>query len=312
MRVVVTGAAGFIGRALCGHLLARGHAVVPAVRQTSGLPDEAIVGDIDGASDWRPVLHDCNAVVHLAGRVHVMHDVAENRLELIRAVNIEATLNLARQAVQAGVKRFIFMSTIKVNGEGRDTPYRETDAAAPEDEYAISKWEAEQGLQHIARETGLEVVILRPPLVYGPGVKANFFGMMRLLQKGIPLPFGAIRNRRSLVGLDNLVAFIATCLEHPAAACQTFLISDGEDISTSDLLRRVAAALNVSARLFPLPQQLLELGFKLAGKGDLSRRLCGTLSCDISKARTLLGWRPPVSMQAELRRTAACFLRERS
>lgn len=312
MRVVVTGAAGFIGRALCGHLLARGHVVVPAVRQASGLQDEVVVGDIDGASDWRLVLRDCNAVVHLAGRVHVMNDVAENRLELIRAVNIDATLNLARQAAEAGVQRFIFMSTIKVNGEGRGAPYRETDAVAPEDLYAISKWEAEQGLQRIAQETGMEVVILRPPLVYGPGVKANFLGMMRWLKKGIPLPFGAIHNLRSLVGLDNLVHFILTCLEHPAAANQTFLISDGEDVSITDLLRRVAASLNVSARLFPVPQRLLEVGLKLVGKSALSRRLCGSLRCDISKAKSVLGWQPPATMREELLRTAEYYLRGRS
>ena len=196
MKIVVTGASGFIGRALIRYLLAQGHAVVPAVRQASGFADEVIVGDIDGATDWRLVLGGCNAIIHLAGRVHVMNDDAESRLELIRAVNIDATLNLARQAAEADVKRFIFMSTIKVNGEGRDAPYREIDAVVPEDPYAISKWEAEQGLQRIARETGMEVVILRPPLVYGPEVKANFFSMMRWLQKGIPLPFGAICNRQ--------------------------------------------------------------------------------------------------------------------
>lgn len=312
MRVVVTGATGFIGQALCAHLPARGHAVVPAVRRASGLADEVVVGDIDGTSDWHPVLNGCNAVVHLAGRVHVMNDVAENKLKLIRTVNIEATLNLARQAVQAGVKRFIYLSTVKVNGEGGDAPYRETDAAAPGDEYANSKWEAEQGLQRISLETDLEVVIVRPPLVYGPGVKANFFSMMRWLQTGIPLPFGAIHNHRSLVGLDNLVDFIALSLEHPAAANQTFLVADGEDVSTSELLHRVAAALDVPARLFPLPQRLLEWVFKLVGKGGLSQRLCASLRCDISKAKSLLAWCPPVSLQEELQRTAEHFLRERS
>ena len=312
MKIVVTGASGFIGRALCRYLLAQGHAVVPAVRQASGLSDEVVVGDIDGVTDWRLALSGCNAVVHLAGRVHVMNDVAQNTSKLIRVANIEATLNLARQAAKSGVKRFIFMSTIKVNGEGRDAPYRETDAVAPEDLYAISKWEAEQGLQRIAQETGMEIVILRPPLVYGPGVKANFLGMMRWLQKGIPLPFGAIHNLRSLVGLDNLVHFILTCLLHPAAANQTFLISDGEDISITDLLRRVAVSLNVSARLFPVPQRLLEVGLKLVGKSDLSRRICGSLRCDISKAKTVLGWQPPVTMREGLHRTADYFLRGRS
>ena len=312
MKIVVTGASGFIGRALCRYLLAQGHAVVPAVRWASGLSDEVVVGDIDGETDWRRALSVCNAVVHLAGRVHVMSDVAQNSSELIRTANIEATLNLAHQAAKSGVKRFIFMSTIKVNGEGGDAPYRETDAVVPEDMYAISKWEAEQGLQRIAQETGMEVVILRPPLVYGPGVKANFLSMMRWLKRGIPLPFGAIHNLRSLVGLDNLVHFIGNCLVHPAAANQTFLVSDGEDVSTAELLRRAAVALNVKARLFPVPRKLLEWGFNFVGKGNLSRRLCVSLCCDISKARMLLGWQPPVTMREELRRTAEFFLRGKS
>jgi len=183
MKVLVSGASGFVGRALCGCLNTHEHVVVPAVRGASGLAGEVVVGDIGGATDWMAALAGCDAIVHLAARVHVMNDNSENPLALYRATNTEATLNLARQAAAAGVKRFVFISTIKVNGEGRDAPYRETDAAAPEDAYAISKWEAEQGLQQIAADTGLEVVILRPPLVYGPGVKANFLPSFRAARK---------------------------------------------------------------------------------------------------------------------------------
>ena len=312
MKALVTGANGFVGTALCARLAASGHGVVPAVRRMSGLPHEIVVGNLDASTDWRPALSGCDVVIHLAARVHVMDDTADDPLTLYRATNTDATLNLAGQAMQARVKRFVYVSSIKVNGEGGDVPYRETDAAAPEDAYAISKWEAEQGLHRIAADTGLEVVILRPPLVYGPGVKANFLNMMRWLHRGVPLPFGAIHNRRSLVALDNLVDFIVACLDHPAAANQTFLVSDGEDLSTTDLLRRMAAALNVPARLFPVPQNLLEAGFKVAGKSDFARRLCGSLQLDITKARTVLSWYPPVPVNEGLRRTAAHFLRGRS
>ena len=184
MKVLVTGATGFVGTALCDTLTAFGYKVVPAVRSKSGSPHEVVVGNLDASTDWRPALTGCDAVVHLAARVHVMDDTAHNPLVLYRATNLDATLNLARQAAQAGVKRFVFISSIKVNGEGRDAPYRETDVPAPDDAYAISKWEAEQGLQRIAADTGLEVVILRPPLVYGPGVKANFLRLMQMVQRG--------------------------------------------------------------------------------------------------------------------------------
>ena len=223
------------------------------------------------------------------------------------------TLNFARQAASAGVNRFVFLSSIKVNGEQTQFGQRYTpnDTPNPSDPYGISKCEAEEGLRRIAEETGMEVVIIRPPLVYGPGVKANFLSMMRWLSKGVPLPLGAIRNQRSLVALDNLLDFIHTCLDHPAAANQTFLVSDGEDISTTDLLRRLAHALNVPARLLPVPQGLLEWGAKMLGRGDLSQRLCASLQVDISKARTLLGWQPPVTVDMALRRTAEHFLNSR-
>jgi UDP-glucose 4-epimerase len=240
MKVLVTGANGFVGRFLCECLNAYGHVVMPAVRRVTNLAGEEVVGSVNRETDWTSALADCNAVVHLAARVHVMNDEASDPLAEFREVNTEGSLNLARQAAQAGVKRFVFISTIKVNGEGREAPYRETDATAPEDAYAISKWEAEQGLRQIEQETGMEVVILRPPLVYGAGVKANFQRLLHVVRRGWPLPLGAIHNRRSLLYLGNFVDAIRLCLEHPAAAGQTFLLDDGEPVSTPELIRALA------------------------------------------------------------------------
>jgi len=305
MKIAVTGAAGFVGRALCRDLQAKDHVVVPIVRRACGLTREVVVGDIGAATDWHPVLAGCDAVVHLAARVHVMDDTAQDPLSLYRATNTEATLDLARQAAQVGVKRFIFISTIKVNGEGRDAPYRESDAAAPEDAYAISKWEAEQGLQRIAQDTGLEVVILRPPLVYGPGVKANFLRLMRTVERGWPLPLGAIRNRRSLLYLGNFIDAIRVCVEHPDAAGQTFLVDDGRPVSTPELIRGLARAMGRSARLLAVPVGGLELAGVLLGKRAAMARLAGSLFVDSSHIRTCLGWTPPYSMEAGLAATVA-------
>jgi UDP-glucose 4-epimerase len=305
MRVLVTGANGFVGVALCGHLHAHGHEVVPAVRRGSALAGEVVVGDVGGTTDWRSALAGCNAVIHLAARVHVMHDTAQDPQALYRATNTDATLNLARQAAQVGVKRFVFISTIKANGEGRDAPYLESDAPAPEAAYAISKWEAEQGLLKIAQETGLEVVILRPPLVYGPEVKANFSRLMQTVQKGWPLPLGAIRNRRSLLYLGNFVDAIRVCVEHPAAAGQTFLLDDGQPVSTPELIRAVARAMGRPARLLAVPVRLLEFAGALLGKRAAVARLTGSLWVDSSFIRSRLGWTPPYSMEAGLAATVA-------
>jgi UDP-glucose 4-epimerase len=273
----------------------------------SGLAGEAVIGDINGATDWTTALNGCDAVVHLAARVHMMRDHACDPLALYRATNTEATLNLARQAAHAGVKRFVFISTIKVNGEGRDTAYRETDTPALEDAYAISKWEAEQGLRRIEQETGLEVAILRPPLVYGPGVKANFLRLMQTVQKGWPLPLGAIRNRRSLLYLGNFVDAIQLCVEHPAAAGQTFLLDDGEPVSTPDLIRALARAMGRPARLLAVPVGVLELAGALLGKRAAVARLAGSLYVDSSAIRSRLGWTPPFSMEAGLAATVAAL-----
>lgn len=305
MSVLITGANGFVGRALCAVLSAEGYSLKPVVRRSSDLPGAMCMVDLSAHTDWRELLTGCSAIVHLAARVHVMHDTAGDPLALYRATNTDATLNLARQAAQAGVKRFIFVSSIKVNGEGGDAAYRETDAPAPEDPYAISKWEAEQGLWRIAKETGIEVVVLRPPLVYGPGVKANFRRLLDTVACGWPLPLGAIDNRRSLLYLGNFVDAIRLCIEHPAAAGQTFLIDDGQPVSTPHLIRSVAHAMGRSARLFSVPVPLLRAAAHLLGKRAAFDRLAGSLWLDSATIRNSLGWVPPYSLQAGLAETVA-------
>jgi UDP-glucose 4-epimerase len=305
MRVLVTGATGFVGRALCEHLTASGHHVIPAVRREAGLADEVVVGGLGATTDWRIALAGCDAVVHLAARVHVMDDTAQDPLALYRATNTEATLNLARQAAWAGVKRLVYISSVKVNGEGGDAPYRETDTPAPEDAYAMSKWEAEQGLGQIAQETGLEVVILRPPLVYGPGVKANFVQLMHMVERGWPLPLGAIHNRRSLLYLGNFVDAIRLCIEHSAAAGQIFLLDDGQAVSTPELIRALAHALGRPACLLPVPVKVLELAGILLGKRAAVARVVGSLYVDNSAIRSRLGWTPPNTLQRGLAATVA-------
>jgi nucleoside-diphosphate-sugar epimerase len=265
----------------------------------------APIAAIDAHTDWARALDRVEAVVHLAARAHVLRDEVADPLAAYRAINTAGTLHLARQAAQSGVRRFVFVSTVKVHGEASIRPLSETMAPAPQGPYAISKHEAEIGLRDIAAQTGMEVVILRPPLVYGPGVKANFAALMRAVARGWPLPLGALDNRRSLVALDNLVDAILTCLEHPAAAQQTFLVSDGEDLSTTALLRRLGLALGRPARLVPVPAALLTVGATLLGRRAMAERLCGNLQVDITKARTLLGWSPPVRVDEGLRRAAA-------
>lgn len=239
-----------------------------------------------------------------------MHDPVDDPLSAFRRVNVESTVNLARQAAQSGARRFVFLSSIKVNGEDTEPgrAYRPDDIPAPRDPYGVSKLEAERALWEVANGSSLEVVIIRPPLVYGPGVKANFQTMMRWLKRGIPLPLGAIHNRRTLIALGNLVDLIATCIHHPAAANQVFVAGDGEDLSTTDLLRRLAVALGVPARLLPVPAPLLVIGAALVGKRAVAQRLCGNLQCDISKTADVLGWKPPVTVDEGLRRTATHFL----
>lgn len=306
-KVLLTGAAGFIGKHLHLQLRQQGFNVssVGRVKNAQTMISHE-VASIDQHTEWSEALNDIDVVIHLAARVHVMKDESKAPLLAYREINVEATLNLARQAAHAKVKRFIFMSSIKVNGEqttvGR--PFTAEDIPAPEDAYGISKMEAEQGLLMLAKDTGMEVVIIRPPLVYGPGVKGNFSTMIKLLQTGLPLPFGAIANQRSLVAIDNLIHLIMVCINHPAAANQVFLVSDGEDLSTTDLLRRLALAAGVSSRLIPFPTAWVNFVFTILGKKMMAGRILGSLQVDISKTREVLGWQPPVTVDQGLRN---CF-----
>lgn len=308
MKTLITGASGFVGQKLCAALEAQQYDVLAATRSDILINGckSLTVGHVDGQTAWAFSLHDVNVVIHLAARVHVMNDTSADPLAEFRKVNVEGTLNLARQAANAGVKRFIFVSSVKVNGEHTEAgkPFNENSVTDPQDAYGISKLEAEQGLLKIAQETEMEVVIIRPPLVYGAGVKANFASMMRAVKRGIPLPLGAIHNKRSFVYVGNLVSMIMCCIDHPAAANQVFLVSDGNDLSTTELLCCCAEALGVKARLLPVPQKMLELGAALLGKRDVAQRLCGNLQVDITKARTMLGWTPPFSVAAGLKATA--------
>lgn len=324
---LVTGASGFIGRACVDALRGRGDAVVAAVRAAGRVVAEegtgdasagaaaargplrvAAVGDLGADTDWRAALRGVDVVVHCAARVHVMRDEARDPLARYRAANVEGTRALARQAADAGVRRFVYLSSVKVHGE-RTSPGHPFDAdapLAPQDPYGRSKAEAEEALREVARATGLEVAIVRPPLVYGPGAKANFHAMARALQRGLPLPFGRLTtNRRSLVALDNLVSLVLACADHAAAAGEAFLAADGEDLSTAELLRRTAAALGVPARLVPVPRALLGAAARVVGRGDLWDRLAGDLQVDASHARRTLGWTPPVSVDEGLRRAVA-------
>jgi nucleoside-diphosphate-sugar epimerase len=309
MQVLISGANGFVGHALCAEAVARGLTVRGVTRAPVDLPmdvENFVIGSIDGNTVWRGPLAGCDAVVHLAARAHVIHEAATDPLAEFRRVNLHGTLNLARQAAVAGVRRFVFISSIGVNGaETLQHPFTPHDVAAPHSPYAVSKHEAELGLQALAAETGMEVVIIRPPLVYGPNAPGNFGSLMRWLKRGVPMPLGAIHNRRSLVALDNLVDLIVLCLTHPAAANQTFLVSDGEDVSTTELLRRMGQAMGRPARLLPVPASWLKLAAAMVGKPDVAQRLCGSLQVDIEKTRRLLGWTPPLSLVEGLRRAAA-------
>lgn len=313
IKILVTGASGFIGQALTNTLHRNASVSVRAAvrRKVSGFTaevDTVEVGDLLVLANWQAALIGVDTVIHCAARVHVMNEQSANPLSEFRKVNVEGTLNLARQAVEAGVRRFVFISSIGVNGNRTSRPFTEEDLPNPVEFYAVSKLEAEQRLHLLAAETGMEVVIIRPPLVYGSNAKGNFARLIKIVSSGIPLPFGAIHNKRSLVALDNLVDLIVTCIDHPAAANQTFLVSDGEDLSTSELLGKMAMALGKPARLLPVPSWILEAGATMLGKQALAQRLCGSLQVDISKAHDLLDWVPPVSIDEALRRTAVDFL----
>ncbi|MNJ19951.1 SDR family oxidoreductase [Pseudomonas alkylphenolica] len=315
-KVLVTGANGFVGEALVFRLLvdnkfipiaaARGatrfHGLCPVV--PFNLTHAKVLSALD----------DVQVVIHTAARVHVMNETAVDALAEFRKVNVEGTLKLARCAAASGVKRFIFISSIKVNGESTPPgkPFKADDHPNPLDPYGVSKYEAEEALKKLGHDTGMEVVIIRPPLVYGPGVKANFLSMLRWLNKGIPLPFGSIRNQRSLVAIGNLTSLVATCIDHPAAANQIFLASDGEDLSTTQLLRRLAKALDKPVRLLPIPEWLLKLAAAILGKQAFAQRICGSLQVDINKNRELLGWTPPINTDKAMGETVGHYLEKQT
>jgi len=307
--VLITGADGFIGKALCTEMVSRGLKVRATVRspsKTKSLPEEIQIietGSIGPDTEWKDALKSIDSVIHLAGRVHVMDDSSSDPLSEYRVVNTAGTEKLARSAAFSGVRRFIFMSTVKVNGEGREAPYTEDDIPAPADPYGISKWEAEEKLKNIACETNMETVIIRAPIVYGPEVKANFLRLLKAVNRGIPMPLAAIDNRRSFIYLGNLVNLVIACISHPKAEGQTFLVSDGEDVSTPELLRQIAKALGKQARLFYLPLFMLRLAGIITGKSQEIERLTGSLAVDSSKIRKELGWNPPFTLAQGLKNT---------
>lgn len=312
--VLVTGANGFIGRAVCAELPQFGFSILGAIRRLDmAKPSESVryceMRDMDEHTNWADALAGIDSVVHLAARVHVMRETSSDPLAEYRRVNVGMTMNLARQAAAAGVRRFVFVSSIKVNGENTPVgqPFTADDPPHPHDPYGVSKLEAEQALLGLARETGMEVVIIRPPLVYGPGVKANFFTMMWWLDKGVPLPFGALNNRRSLVALDNLTSFILTCLHHPRAANQIFLVSDDDDVTFTELLRRIAESMGKRIVLVPIPRFLLKIIAYITFNQQYAYRLLSSLQIDINKNRVLLGWSPPVRASTALRKVALEF-----
>lgn len=312
-RILVTGATGFIGKFLCRRLLVEGWIVYGTLRPSedpvslvAGV-QPVIIEPLGPETSWNKSLAGIDTVIHLAARVHIMADPSADPLNEFRRVNVEGTLKLARDAVKAGVKRFIYISSIKVNGEETSTAYTQDSLPNPTDPYGISKWESEQGLRQISSETGLEVVIIRPPLAYGPGVKANFLQLMRVVSRGVPLPFASIQNRRSFIFVENLVDALTRCATHPKAAGQTYLVSDGEDVSTAELIHRIAHALDKRALLFPFPINFMRLAGKALGKSSALDRVFGSLVVDTSKIRSELGWRAPFTMDQGLRETAEWF-----
>ena len=316
-KILITGASGFVGSMVCERLKSEGLVVVEVVGPTSSVTicnsSRLVHGELSSSFDWSRHLLGVDSIVHCAARVHVMDDDAMDPLAEFRKVNVEGTLRLAHQAASAGVRRFVFLSSIKVNGEGTELghPFCAEDAPAPQDPYGISKMEAEQGLRHLAARTGMDVVIIRPPLIYGPKVKANFASMLRWIKRGVPLPLKAVSaNRRSLVYIQNLVDLICLCIDHPKAANQTFLVSDDEDVSTEILLRKIAHAFGCPSRLLYVPPWLIKFFAKIVGRPGIAERLCGSLQVDITKTKELLGWKPKFFMSEGLRVTALSMLGE--
>ena len=309
VNTLVTGGNGFVARALIPALHQR--VVRRALRESAvdSRPGDIVVGDIGPDTDWRAALEGADTVIHLAARTHVLRETVSDPLVAFRKTNVEGTRRLAEQAAVAGVRRLVFLSSVKVNGEkttGR--PYTEDDPAQPEDAYGLTKWEAEQALRAIERQFGLQVVILRPPLVYGPGVKGNFLRLLTLISRGWPLPLASVHNQRSMVYLGNLVDAIVTCLNAPAAAGHTYLVSDNADVSTPQLVRALALRVGVKPRLFPFPPSLLMLGATALGKSDEAARLLGSLQVSGARIHRELGWQPPYPVDKGLEETARWYL----
>ncbi len=310
MKVLVTGASGFVGTALTRRLLAEpGYSVLGATRH-AGLATDAVPvrsPDLSGNADWRESLTGVDVVIHTAARVHVMNDTSTDPLAEYRRVNVEGTRALAMQAAQAKVRRLVFVSSIKVNGESTtfDVPFRPHDTPQPEDPYGLSKLEAEQALWRVAKETGLQVVVVRPPLVYGPGVKGNFQLLMRAVQRGLPMPLRSIQNRRSMIALDNLADLLCACVQHPDAAGRTFLAADAEDVSTPELVRQIGDATGRPAWLLPFPPAALVMLAALAGRKSTAQRLCENLRVDASESTKILQWQPRTSMKQVLMQMAS-------
>lgn len=308
MNILLTGVTGFIGRAIFEHMIRKKdfHVVIATRLQSTQIGASThFINDLSGSTDWWGAVAGCDVVIHAAARAHVTNDGGDELLSSYKRVNVDGALNLARQAAAAGVKRFVFISSIGVNGNANVRPYNAQDPAQPVEPYAQSKWEAEQGLWRVQEETGMEVVIIRPPLVYGPEAPGNFGSLVRWIGRGIPLPLGAVHNRRSLIGIDNLVDLIVRCIDHPSAANNVFLAGDGRDLSTSELLRLVGEAMEKPARLIPVPAAALQLGATLLGRKAMAQRLLGSLQVDISHTCETLDWQPPFTVEEGLRR---CFL----
>ncbi|MFI8726238.1 NAD-dependent epimerase/dehydratase family protein [Stutzerimonas kunmingensis] len=316
MQVLVSGANGLVGAALLRRMVSEATVQpVAGVRELASsnlLCEQRAIGDLAIGRVAAEVLRGVEVVVHAAARVHVMQEHEQDQLAAYRSVNVDGTRALLTAAALAGVRRFVFVSSVKVNGEislpGK--PFSEADAASPQDAYARSKWEAEQVAQAFCERHGMEWVVVRPPLVYGPGVRANFRRMMQALGRGLPLPVGALHNRRSLVALENLVDFLFCCVTHPMAANQQFLVSDGQDLSVAELSQKLAVALGSRSWLVPLPSVWLSAMLNMIGRGAAAQRLCGELRVDSGKARTLLGWKAPQGVDEALDGTVRHFLRE--
>ncbi len=311
-KIFITGATGFIGQALCAKMLGEGYGIKALVRsqeQSACLPaavEKLSVESIETFDKYQE-LEGVDAVIHLAGLAHVIKGRASASLEVFRKVNLMGTQQIARTALKAKVKKFIFVSSVKVNGEGKSRPYSENDPVAPEDAYGISKMEAEQALTRIAEKTSLQAVVLRLPLVYGPGVKANFKNLVKIAGSGLPLPFKGVDNRRSFLYLGNLVDAIIACVRHPQAAGQAFMVSDGQDISTPDLIKMISSVLGKKAHLFYLPPVILKALGKITGKTEEIEKLTGTLLVDSSKIKNLLGWQPPFTLEEGIKETVKYF-----